>query len=388
MSFRIHSASPELKHQLESKLAELQAQLDEGFEYEISAEILPLEQALGRAEQLAQSIGAESVFVAEGVLALEPAQEVDPDFAMGLPPVAEEHRTATHKPEISDTIPVQEVRSPRIAPNIKDPAAAKASQAHATLQRAGEQTGDALKATRGWTARFLRHAGAWAAQKKNEAATASVEMRSRLAAKSAEWKTSLQERNAKRQERRAAELKARQERQRAAHREAELAAISAQIMLERQRSEEKARTVTDPSLKPTPRRLRKKIELEEQRDLWPVWRNAFVAAACLALVGVIILASGGKQSSATPATSTELSRPEVVVPAHIEPPAKTQPAAAHAVAQVAQPAAKPSARKRVARASDKADDFQDVTVRHYPNAAPLAPPKRNAKGVVQISDME
>jgi len=390
MSFRIHSTSPELKRELETRLAELEGQLEDGFEYDITVESLPREQALVRAGQLAQAIGAESVFVTEGVLAGEgQQQEEDPDFAMGRPPTGVEQRTESEEPEIPLTTPIQEIRSPRIdAQKIKDAVAAKASQTRETLQRAGEHTNDALKVTTGWTAQFLRDAGAWAEQKANQAATASGGLRSRLAAKSAEWKTSLQEQNAKRQERRVAEMKARQERQRAAHREAELAAISAQIMLERQKSEEKARTVSDPSPRSVPRPSTRKTEAEERRDLWPVWRNAFVAAACLALVGVIILASGGRQSSATPATSTGLSRPEAVVPEHLEPAAKAESSASHAVAQVTQRAPKPSARKRVARASDKADDIREVTVRHYPNASPLAPPKKNAKGVVQISDME
>jgi len=48
--------------------------------------------------------------------------------------------------------------------------------------------------------------------------------------------------------------------------------------------------------------------------------------------------------------------------------------------------AEPSPRRRVARMQD--DTFEEVTVRHYPTASPIAPPKKDAKGVVQISDME
>jgi len=44
--------------------------------------------------------------------------------------------------------------------------------------------------------------------------------------------------------------------------------------------------------------------------------------------------------------------------------------------------------KHVASSEDEEDVFQEVTVRHYPNASPLAPPKKNSQGVVQISDME
>src|SRR5438270_10419800 len=140
MSFRIHTQSPELKRELENKLAELDGQLDERFEYEISAEILPRELALARAQELAQSTGAELIFAAEGTLAPEPPQqqenpqEEDPDFAMGLPPVSDEQRTA------EDGGSAQEIRAPRInAQEIKDAAAAKASEAREALQRASEE---------------------------------------------------------------------------------------------------------------------------------------------------------------------------------------------------------------------------------------------------------
>jgi len=63
-------------------------------------------------------------------------------------------------------------------------------------------------------------------------------------------------------------------------------------------------------------------------------------------------------------------------------PAVQKPAAALPVAKVA----KLAARKRVARTEN--DGLEEVTVRHYPNASPIAPPKKDAKGVVQISDME
>ncbi len=89
MSFRIHSTSLELKRDLERKLAELDGQFDENFEYEISAETLPRGQALDRAQELAQNVGAESIFVSENVFAVEKPQEEDPDFAMGLPTVTD-----------------------------------------------------------------------------------------------------------------------------------------------------------------------------------------------------------------------------------------------------------------------------------------------------------
>src|SRR3954467_11623469 len=107
MSFRIHSDSLELKRELERKLAELNGQIDEGFEYEISAEILPREQALDRAQELAQRTGAESVFVSEGVFGAEPQEEA-PDFAMGLPSVTDLPRAAdagTPQEKPSETIP-------------------------------------------------------------------------------------------------------------------------------------------------------------------------------------------------------------------------------------------------------------------------------------------
>ena len=415
MSFNIHTQSPDLKRELENKLAELEGQLDQGFEYEISAELLPREQALDRVENLANEIGAEAVFVAEGVFAVEAPQqpeapqEEDPDFAMGLPPVSDEKRTAesggttqqqqrtaeggcaTQNQE--SIVPVQEIRSPRIdAQKIKDAATAKASQAGAVLQRASERTGSALKVAGGRTAHFLRDAGEWTSQKASEAKVASGAMLSRLAAKSEQWMDSASEWNARRMERRQVELRSRQERQRAAHREAELAAISAQIVLEQEKQERAVQAAEIPQRKPEVKPVlppsRVKHE-QEGRDMWPVWRNAFAASACITLVGVFLLATGSKQSSAVPATSTELSKPAVVVPSHSVEQPKLQTIAPQAVAQVPQKtAAKPTAHKHVPAAADEDDGFEEVTVRHYPNASPLAPPKKNSQGVVQISDME
>ena len=188
------------------------------------------------------------------------------------------------------------------------------------------------------------------------------------------------------------QAEARTERQRAAHREAELAAISAQVMLERQKQEEEAiaapepvrrKPESKPVLRPAP------IKKQDDRDMWPIWRNAFVAAACLALIGVFLLATGSKRSSATPATSTELSQPAVVVPAHVVERPKPQAVAPQPVVQIAQKiVAKPTARRHAVSSEDEDDAFQEVTVRHYPHASPLAPPKKNGKGVVQISDMQ
>ena len=397
MSFRIHSQSPELKRELEDKLADLAGQFEEGYEYEISAAMLPREQALERVEDLAKEIGAEAVFIAEGVFAVEAPQEEDPDFAMGLPPVSEpqpaaENVPTTEAPAVPEPAPVHETRAPRIdTQKLRDSVNAAASRARDTVQRAGEKTGDALKVAGERAGHFMRDAGAWAARKTREAKTVGVELRSRLAAKSIEWKENSAQRNAQRKERARMEAEARAERQRAAHREAELAAISAQVMLERQKQEETSVEAPEPvrrkpETKPV---LRPAAPMKEERDMWPVWRNAFVAAACIALIGVFLLATGSKQSNAVPPTSTELSQPVVVVPAHVVERPKPQAVAPQPAVQIPQKVvAKPSARKHVVSSEDEDDAFREVTVRHYPNASPLAPPKKNSKGVVQISDME
>ena len=394
MSFRIHSQSPELRRELEARLAELNGQIDEGFEYEVTAKLVPREQALARAGELARSADAESVFVADGTLAPEitpqpeASQEDDPDFAMGLPPVSDEQQAVEMPPT-----PLQ-TGSPRIdAQRIKDAAAARASQARATFKQAGTHTGAALKTAGEQAGHWMRGAGKWAAKKSGEVKAFGREVGSHLAAKSAEWKASFAARSAQRHERRQIESQAREERRRAAHREAELAAISAQIMLEQQKQEEKKRLAVAapqrrPLIKPVVEPVSPKQE-QQSRDPWPVWRSAFAGAACMALIAVFLLAGSGKQSGATPATSTELAKPAVVVPSHTA----EQPAAPAVTPQpvtkiVEKPAPKPAARKRVAPRDDEEDSFQEVTVRHYSKASPLARPKKNANGVVQISDME
>ena len=411
MSFHIHSASPHLKRELENKLAELEGQIDEGFEYEIAAEVRPREQALAGVQSLANEIGAESVFVAEGVFAPEPQREPeeDPDFAMGLPPIADGQNSgvsAAHNPHVPEAPAAQEARPPRIdAQKIKDAAAAKASQAGkdaaaakasqagAVLQRAGERTGAVVKAAGDHASRLLRNAGEWTSQRTGEAKVASGQMLRSSAAQFTRWDASLAEWNAQRQARRRIEAEARRKRQRAAHREAELAAISAQLMLERQKHQEDAVRAAEPPRrelepKPVPRVVK---AARDEHDAWPVWRNAFVVAACIALIGVFLLATGSKRSNAAPATSTELSKPAMVVPSHsVEQPTVQTTAPQAMVQAVPQRAAsaKPAARKHVASSPDEDDALQEVTVRHYPNASPLAPPKKNDKGVVQISDME
>jgi len=394
MSFRIYSSSPEIKRELESKLAELQGQLDEGFEYEIKTQSLPREQALESAEGVAEQLGANSIFLSVGLFSVghtNLVEEEDPDFAMGLPTASDDKRdTATSPaPQNPEPPPAQEVHSPRIdAQKIKETAAAKASQAGAMFQKTAEHTGAALKAAGERTAHFTRDAGVWAGQKANGAKAVSGELRSRLAEKSVQWKKSFGEWSVRRQERRRIESEARKARQRAAHREAELAAISAQIMLERQKSDEKGRTATEPRFqpqaKPVIRPAARNIE-REGRDMWPVWRSAFVAAACLALIGVFLLAGGGRQSSAGAATSAELSKPANILPDHtVEKPKPRSVVVKQAAEIAAKTATKPPARKRLASVRDDGDAFQEVTVRNYT----IAPPKKNAKGVVQITDEE
>src|SRR5207249_1252188 len=100
---------------------------------------------------------------------------------------------------------------------------------------------------------------------------------------------------------------------------------------------------------------------------------------------VFLLAGAGKQSSASPSTSTELSKPATMVPAHTVEKPKSQPVVMKQAAEIPpKAAAKPVARKRLASVGDDGDAFQEVTVRNYT----IAPPKKNAKGVVQITDEE
>jgi len=394
MSFRIHSDSLPLKQDLKKRLAGLEGQLEEGFDYEISAEMLPREQALDRARELAQHTGAESVFVSESVFTVEKPQEEDPDFAMGLPTVTDQQRatgegSAAEQTKSPETIPAPEVHSPRIdAQKIRDAAVAKAAHAGATLRRTGEHTASALKITQKKTATFLQVVGSWAARRGVEAKAASGELQRRLAAKSTEWKMDLAKWNARRRERLRIESEARAERERAAHREAELAAMSAQVMIEQRRKEEAARRSAEavqPKAEPKPASRPAPQPQPVYRDTWPVWRSAFVVAACIALVGIFLLATGGKQSNATPATSTELSKPTVVVPAQAVEHVKAQQVAPAVALKVPEKvAAPPVARKRVARTHDEDEDLQEVTVRNYR----IAPSKKDAKGVTQISDME
>src|SRR3954467_14875089 len=95
MSFRIHTSSPELKRELEKKLAELEDQLDGDCDYEISAEVLPAEQVLERARSLAAETGADPVFVAAGTFA---KKEVEP-------PAPAYVESAVNEPEVQPAPP-------------------------------------------------------------------------------------------------------------------------------------------------------------------------------------------------------------------------------------------------------------------------------------------
>jgi len=385
MSFRIHTSSPELKRELEKRLATLEGQLDGDFDYEISAEVLPAEQALDRAGSLAAETGADSVFVAAGTFAKKEVKTTEPAHAE---PVAPEPQ-----PQISSatmTSAVEERRSPSFdTEKFRQSFAERSAQVRELSAKLASQTGSFMKSAGSASKNALGRAGEWASEKGAGARVAGGELRKRLAEKAEQSRQSAAEWNARRLERQAAQAKFRAERERAAHREAELAAAAAHIM-HREQKKETAQTAIRQKTRVMPH-APTVTEPRRERDTWPIWRNAFAAAACLALVGIFLLAAGGKQSSASPATSTQVARPALpeslplppVVRAAPQPtPAVQKPAAALPVAKVA----KVAARKRVAQTEN--DGFEEVTVRHYPNTAPIAPPKKDTKGVVQISDME
>jgi hypothetical protein len=386
MSFRIHTSSPELKRALEEKLAGLEGQLDGDFDYELSAEVLPAEQALDRAGVLAAEVGADSIFVAAGVFA---KKEVEIPEPVHVEPLANEP-----KPQVVPApIPSSDQQRGEARfdwENFRQTFTDKSGRVRELSARLASQTGSFMKSAGSASKNTLGRAGEWASEKGADARVASGELRKRLAKKAEQSRQQAAEWSARRAERHAAGAKLRAERERAAHREAELAAAAAHIMHREQKNKEaeqtalrqKARVVAPAPVATAP---------GHERDTWPIWRNAFAVAACLALVGIFLLAAGGKQSSASPASATENARPALpqglplppVVKAAPQPrPAVQKPVAAVPVAKVA----KPSPRKRIARTQD--DGFEEVTVRHYPNASPIAPAKKDAKGVVQISDME
>jgi len=387
MSFRIHTSSPELKRELEKRLATLEGQLDGDFDYEISAEVLPAEQALDRAGSLAAETGADSIFVAAGTFE---KKRVEPPAPVYVGPLANEPEPQV-VPAPTQTRNQQPGSARFDSEKFRQTFTEKSGRVRELSAKLASQTGSFMKSAGSASKNALGRAGEWASEKGAEARAAGGELRKRLAEKAEQSRQSAAEWNARRLERQAADAKLRAERERAAHREAELAAAAAHIMHREQKKEkETVQTAIRQKTRVMPH-APTVIEPSRERDTWPIWRNAFAVAACLALVGIFLLAAGGKQTKASPATSTEVARPALpeslplqpVVRATPQPkPAVQKPAAALPVAKVA----KLAARKRVARTEN--DGFEEVTVRHYPNASPIAPPKKDAKGVVQISDME
>jgi hypothetical protein len=398
MSFRIQSQSPELKRELENKLLELQGQLDGDFDYEISAEVLPREQAVEASQQLAAKSGADTIFLAAGAFAARqsitaPADKTvdeDPDFAMGLAPVPDPTHAAENDRAVQHISPAEggsgTPSKPRInTAEIQQALAEKAARAREFSAEVTARTASLITLAGRSSSKALNRASEWASKKRAAARAAGSELRKRIAEKQEQSRARAAEWNARRSERQAAESKQRAARERAAHREAELAAAAAHIM-----HREREKNAVQPVIHEQARigRNAKPMTVRE-RDTWPIWRNAFVVAACLALIGVFLLTAGGKQTKASPATSTELNQPAVAAPEHFVPQPKeaVKPAAAKPTAAAkSAKALKSSPHQRVARAAD--DDVQEVIVRHYPNASPIAPPKKDAKGVVQISDME
>lgn len=398
MSFRIHSQSPELKRELENKLLELQGQLD--GDYEISAEVLPREQAVEASLQLAAKSGADTIFLAAGAFVAvqsitAPAnkaeeEDPDPDFAMGLAPVPDQMRAAENDRATQNISPAKGGGATPPKPtintaDIQQALAEKSARAREFSAEVTARTASLITLAGRSSSKALNRASEWASKKRAAARAAGSELRKRIAEKQEQSRARAAEWNARRSERQAAESKQRAARERAAHREAELAAAAAHIM-----HREQEKNAVQPVIHEQARigRNAKPMTVRE-RDTWPIWRNAFVVAACLALIGVFLLTAGGKQTKASPATSTELNQPAVAAPEHFVPQPKeaVKPAAAKPTAAAkSAKALKSSPHQRVARAAD--DDVQEVIVRHYPNASPIAPPKKDAKGVVQISDME
>jgi len=381
MSFRIQTQSLELRRELEKKLGELEGQLEGDFDYEISAEVLPAGQALERAGSYAERTGADSIFVAAGIfskkeVAAPPRREetiAKPQHEPGSAPITTEVIEQRHS--VVDREKIQKA------------VAEKSARAREWSAGVASRTGAFLKVAGSYSAEAIGRTGKWLSLRGTEAKVLSGELRKRIAEKAGQSKQSAAEWNARRRERQALESKLRADRERASHREAELAAAAAHIMHREQKKKEAEQTAIRQKARVVPAPT--KVTSNPQRDSWPVWRNAFAAAACVALIGIFLLAAGGKQTKASPATSAEIPRPALpaalalpaVVKANQLPkPVAQKPTAASATIS------KPSPRKRVARSED--ESFQEVTVRHYPNASPLAPPKKDAKGVVQISDME
>lgn len=384
MSFRIHTQSPELKRELERKLAGLEEQLDGDFDYEISAEVLPAEQALERAGSLAGETGADSIFVAAGTFA---KMEVEVSTPLREEPVSAEPE---RRHEMAPVQVSNEQRTPSFdSEKARQALAEKSAQARELSAKLASKTGSFMKTAGSMSADALSRASKWASEKGAEAKNVSSELRKRFAQKAEQSRQQAAEWNARRLQRQAEESKLRAERERAAHREAELAAAAAHMIHREQNQKEAEQTAIRQKARVVPAAP---VNSSDERDTWPIWRNAFAAAACLALVGIFLLAAGGKQSKASPATSTEIARPAlpeaVALPPVVNAAPQPKPVAQKPVPRVPiAKIAKSSSRKRVARV-DANDGFEEVTVRHYPNASPIAPAKKDAKGVVQISDME
>ena len=383
MPFRIHTQSPELKRELERKLAGLESQLDGDFEYEISAEVLPAEQALERASSVAAELGADAIFVAAGTFA---TQEVEIPQPVHEEPVAAEPES---QPSLIQTSSEERRATSFDTEKIRRAVAETSAQARDLSAKLGSRAGSLMKTCGSASAHALSRSRKWASAKGADAKTVSGELRKRLAEKAEQSRQRAAEWNARRLERQAAESKLRAERERAAHREAELAAAAAHIMHREQKKKEAEQTATPQNASLVP--ATPACEPNRERDTWPIWRNAFAAAACLAMVGIFLLAASGNQSNASPATSSENATPALPAALALPPVVKVAPqrkpvAEKSVAAPESAKFAKPSPPKRIARAED--EGFQEVTVRHYPDAARTATPKKDAKGVVQISDME
>src|SRR5256885_6742729 len=138
MSFRIHTGSAELQRQLENELAALEGQLEENFDYEITAEVLPREQAIARAEEVAQQIGAETIFAAAGTVGPEPVPIETPrpiEIEPKVTSIARVKDSRVIAQAISEPAPVHSARAPRIdTEKLKQAAAERAAQMRESLQ--------------------------------------------------------------------------------------------------------------------------------------------------------------------------------------------------------------------------------------------------------------
>src|SRR3954469_19347965 len=152
MSFRIHTSSPELKSQIEKKLAELEDQLDGDCDYEISAEVLPAEQVLEGARSLAVETGADSIFVAAGTFAkkdvelpapahVEPTA-AEPEVQPVAPPVQsgnqQSSRLSFDSEKVRQTLTEQSARARELSTKL-------ASQTGSFMKSAGASSANGIK---------------------------------------------------------------------------------------------------------------------------------------------------------------------------------------------------------------------------------------------------